>query len=481
MFELDDQVRVFGVTTIENLFFTEYLASAEGDFVKVYLCLAYHSQLHDQSFGVKELAAELGLEEARAEAALRYWERRRLLSRTQSDPPRYLLHHLGQRLLTGQDEIGGDRTFIQFSEAVYALFAERRKIRPAEIAQSFEWVTELKLPQHIVLMLLSHMISERGISFTFKSAEKVAVELKEAGIEQAEDAERFLGQKREVRQGAQKVLRRFGLKRSPSDDEMRLYRAWMDDLHFTHEDIQDACQETVKASNPTFGYLDGVLTRLAASRGAGQSAKRLLKNDRELLDSVKQVLDQLGLRAPPVSVKAAYQSLSALYPKGQILLAAKAVSRKGGTFSDLETCLSAWHRKGFDTEEKIRALMDKRERLSPLVRRVMDGAGMTGPVGDSDIAFVEKWLAVSSEELIGYAATLARGARQKLPYMDRVLTAWREKGVATKAEAEKLTPETKREKRTVTAQQYEQRDYSEDDLARGANALIEEMRKKREP
>lgn len=481
MFETDDQMRVFGVTNVENLFFAEYLPGAEGDFVKVYLLCLYHAQLHDASYGVKEMAAELSLDESRVEAALRYWERRRVLTRTQSEPPRYQLHHLGQRLLTGQDGISGDRAFVLFSEAVYALFGDRRKIRPNEIAAGYEWVQELGLPQHVVLLLLSHCMAVRGIGFTFKSAEKLAIELKEAGIETEEDAEKYLNQSKDIRTGAQKVLRRFGLRRSPTDDELRLYKTWLEQYGFTHDDIQDACAETVKASNPTFAYLDGVLSRLAGQGKQHTPVSRQLKSEQESLSMIKETLDILGLRISPIAVKAAYAELLKQYSQGEIVLAAGAVQRKRGKFEDLPICLSAWHKKGLDSEEKIRAFINKRDRLLPLAKTVLENAGQEGTATDADIAFVEKWLLESPQELIEYAAVQARSARQKMPYIDKVLAAWRAKGIKTRKEAEKAGVDAPPAGRTVHAQQYAQRDYTEDELARGANALIEEVRNKREP
>ena len=45
MFERDQQSKTFGVTVIENLFITEYLPSAKGDHVRVYLALLFQALL----------------------------------------------------------------------------------------------------------------------------------------------------------------------------------------------------------------------------------------------------------------------------------------------------------------------------------------------------------------------------------------------------------------------------------------------------
>ncbi|MDD3109180.1 MAG: hypothetical protein PHH32_00880, partial [Eubacteriales bacterium] len=86
MFDLDEQAKIFGITAVENLFFTEYLPDASGDQVKVYLWGLYQSQRGAKDYTLKQMSRDLGLEEAQVEAALRYWERRRLVERVSDKP-----------------------------------------------------------------------------------------------------------------------------------------------------------------------------------------------------------------------------------------------------------------------------------------------------------------------------------------------------------------------------------------------------------
>ena len=482
MFEQDDQSRIFGVTAVENLFFTEYLPSAEGDAVKVYLCGLFHSQLHDDGYGIKEMAKELSLDEIKIESALRYWERRRLVSRLKDNPPTYRFHHLGQRLLTGQDDWKGDNAYIAFSEAVYALFGDRRKIRPGEVATAYEWVQELGLPQGVVLMLLSHCIATRGIGFTFKYAEKLATVLREEGIAAEEDAEKYFNHDKLTRDGTKAVLRRFGLRRSPTEDELDLYRKWVGEWDFSHDDIQNACQETVKASNPSFAYLNGILEGLRRRGTKGAPVREQLEKETELMTLTRETLNALGVRINPVAVQNAYIALLDQYPHGMILLAAEAVGRKGGKFEDLPIALQAWYARGIDDESKARAYLDKLSAQLPLIKRIMDACGQEGSPGDKDRAFIDDWLAVFAPDLILHAAAQARSARQKFFYIDRVLKTWKEKGIQTVEEAMKEQPvsASQRPSREVGAHRYDQRQYTEEQLERNTHDLIKEALEKRE-
>ena len=71
MFERDGQALYFGVTPVENIFLTELMPSAKGDFVKVYLAALFHAGQPGEDTNVQELAGELQETPSQVEAALR--------------------------------------------------------------------------------------------------------------------------------------------------------------------------------------------------------------------------------------------------------------------------------------------------------------------------------------------------------------------------------------------------------------------------
>ena len=470
MLERDDALRIFGVTSVENLFFTQYMSDADGDFVKVYLSCLYHSQLGDTGFGIAEIANELNLEKSRVEAALRYWERRRLLTRKSDDPPRYVLHSLGEHMLTGKDSFRADDEYLHFSESVYALFGDRRKIRPSEIATAYEWVKDLSLEPSIVLMLLSYCISARGINFTFSYAGKMAVKIKEEGIESADEAEKFFSRSEKIREGARSVLKRFGQRRRPTEDEINMYETWVYELGFTDEDILSACRETVKATNPSFAYLNGILQGLK-KRSGGETVKAQLKSEDILIGQTKEVLNALGVRTSAQGVQNAYKNLLTKYPHEIYLLAAKDARRRNLRFEDLLPIADSWNKKGLDTVEKIEKHLSEMADISPLAKKVLAESGQEGSPTSGDLKYINTWLESHNEEIILYAASLSRSAKQKMPYIDKVLSSFKDKSIKTIEQAKSTAP---MQKGTVTAQKYQQRSYTEEELSRSALDLLKE-------
>ena len=83
------------------------------------------------------------------------------------------------------------------------------------------------------------------------------------------------------------------------------------------------------------------------------------------------------------------------------------------------------------------------------------------------------------EGMLILAAEQAREAEQPLPYINKILQTWHEEGVKEPGQAaKKRTRPTAG--RQVSAQQYTQRDYSEEELERRAVNLLEEASKENE-
>ena len=462
MFQRNEAARHFGVTALENLFITEYLPAADGDKLKVYLYGLYLSQHGQEGFDLPRLAALLSMEEGQVLASLRYWERRRLVERISDKPPTYIFHHIGQRLLSGQDQLAGDEQYILFSEAVYAQLGSRRKLRESDISMAYEWVEELGLPQELVLMLLNHFADTRGANFSFKSAERTAAMMKEEGISKPEEAEQFFSHSKRTHIGARAVLAQFNMRRLPTEPELALYRKWTEQWGFAEEGILAAVAETVSANNPSFSYLNGILERLKDKLPAkkAQAVSQHLQQEGSDLAQVKQVLQELGRsQISPPTLLPAFLDLRKRYPYPMILLAAKSVQARGGMFEDLEPRLQAWQKQGLQDDKQVVAHLRALKQYEPMMLQVFEACGQEGRAGEADLLRLQGWLGEGhSQELIVEAASQARSARQKMNYIQKVLSNWKKKGITSvqaAREAEPAAPEKKRG-RKLAFQDYDQ-------------------------
>ncbi len=474
VFKQDENLLRFGAMPLDALFIREYLPGAKGDYVKVYIYGLYLSQHPLPDMGLEEMAQELGMEVSEVEAALRYWERRRLVSRVSDNPPEYLFRGAAQLALSGDKGLEADAEYVAFCEDVYALFGDRRKVRPSDIALCWEWVQDMNLPQETVLMLLSHMISARGVQFSFKAAQAEAVRMSEENVRTAEDAETYFSHSRSVQENARAVLRQLGKRRAPSQNEMDLYRKWTEEWGYAPEAVIAACNETTKGE-PTFAYLDGILKGIreragGAPRSGGDMRKRL-DSERDENRAVLDFAHSLGLRTATPLIRRVYARLCAQYDPAVVHLAADETYRAGGDLEKTELTLERLNAQGIKTPEDARAYFEEAHRLNAALAPIFERCGHRGVPTVGDRALYRKWKEAGfSDEMLLLAADQSRAAARKLRYMDKVLEAWQKDGVTTpeQAAARKApAPDGKR----VGAQQYDQRQYTEDELEKRTDEL----------
>ncbi len=486
MFEMDQEARAFGVTAVENRFILDYLPAAKGDYVKVYLWGLFACACKGPDYTLEMMAGDLDMPVSDMEAALRYWERRALVSRISGDPPLYRFYSPIQRQITASSDLpmAADTEYVSFTECVYAAFGDRRKVNPAEIALAWEWVQDVGLSQEAVLMLLQHCMAQRGAHFSFKAAEKLAVSMKEAGVTGPEDAEHFLQHSQTVHDGAKKVLSRMGKRRAVTEDELALYEKWTGEWGFDLQAVLDACRETT-GGDPSFKYLDGILNRLRNQGDArtGPALARKLDQEQAEKEKAREVFSHLGISPSGPAAVRTYRAMLAQQPHEVLLLAADECFRRNkNKLDDMTALLDAWKNRGLTTEEAVREYLERYREANLALGELFDACGHGGRPTETDRKLYEKWRGWGyGADLMRAAAEQARNAEgSKIGYLDKVLEAWHEAGITSVEQAQgrrKTRPAAK--PKTVTAQQYGQRRYTEEELLAVSDDLIEEARKQR--
>ena len=494
MCSFSDPFSMFDVTPVENLFIEEYMLRAPGDFVKVYiygLRLCYHP-VPDAS--IATIASALGMEEKTVTDAFAYWERQHVLRRTGDNPPTYSYNNLKALMVSGcaaEDEI--PQMNRSFNAALQDLFGTRL-LKAQEYERVYSWIEDMHFKPEVVLMLVKHCISTsgKGTAVTFASMEKEAARWAKNGATTLTAAEEYLRTLAATYEGAQKVLRRFGLRRAPTVDEERLFAKWTEDWGFTLDAILYACAETTKISQPNFAYLDKVLENMHKKQASTSAdIARVQKTRTDAMAPVREVLDALGQKgvSPTEDLAVLYAGwLRMGFSHESILIAARCVSRGKSkkTMDSVSELLQSWARRSLYTPEAIHAFLRRRKESSAQLSRIFETAGVERGVADSDRQLLDSWLdRGDSMDLILAAAESAKNASDAMSYINRVLDSWAEQGIRTpqaaRAERARRTQEraavpapaqpaaqpaaaAPRPSKEVGAHRFGQRAYTDEDL-----------------
>ncbi|MFV0464633.1 MAG: DnaD domain protein [Lachnospiraceae bacterium] len=292
-------------TYVPNRFIDEYMASANGEFVKIYLYLLRCMNQKDAHFSLSEIADRFEHTEKDIQRALHYWEKVNLLQLEYSadkqlagicmlsdtetvpplavtalaEPPNEVLVPDAPSAQThvNENEVDAPEDEIKQKKDSYTLdelsaFQEREDIReilfitesylgrtlnPMEIRTILFWYDGLGMATELIEYLIETSIGNNHTSLRYM--EKIALNWKDENIctvKQARIAKSLYSKT------AIFVMKQFGIAgRNLVESELTYINKWFNEFAFSNEIVQEACKRTLSSiGKPNFEYADQILT-----------------------------------------------------------------------------------------------------------------------------------------------------------------------------------------------------------------------------
>lgn len=282
-------------TSISNCFIEEYMPSANGEFVKVYIYLMKCAGDLSAGSSICTIADVLDMTEKDVVRALKYWEKVGLLNLTFNDQKKLTslsineckpLRQLSkpadvvvESKATSEKEVSVNELAVldapvkkSYSNAELDAFLEDIEVcQLFHIAEKYLGRTLSKTDSNTLLYLYDDLkmapdlidyLIEYCVSLDHKSIqyiESVALGWVSQGIVTVKDAK---AHNRIYKKFGSPIMKSFGLVgRVPAQSEMNYIIKWTNSYGFTLELILEACNKTIKATHsPNFAYADKILS-----------------------------------------------------------------------------------------------------------------------------------------------------------------------------------------------------------------------------
>ena len=274
-------------TMVANTFIDNYMASTNGEFVKVYLYLLRHISGRGEELTIANIADGLNLTERDVLRAMKYWESQDLLkleytqggelsglcllecdeiSTKETAPLRQkaALSSLPARNrgasvshIYSREEVSAFKQNEEIKELLYiAEMYLRRTLSPADCQTIFALYDDIGFPADLIEYLIEYCVSRDKTSIRY--IEKTGLAWHDAGIRTLDDAKREMA----VSCSAKKaVSKEFGLtQRALAGSELEYISKWSRSWGFSDDLISLACRRTIEATHsPSFKYADKIL------------------------------------------------------------------------------------------------------------------------------------------------------------------------------------------------------------------------------
>ena len=358
----------------------------------------------------------------------------------------------------------------EYNAMLQALFSDR-VLSMQDYKTFYECRDVYGLPAKVVLLLAEYCIlnhrakNQLPMSFIREEGRKWANE----HIVTVEQADEKIATERSVEAGVREVLRRLGIRKSPSEEEQKLYLKWTRDWGFSLGGIRAAMVATTKAQYPSMKYLDSILKELyQAGKFTAAEVTEHFTAAEEMDENVKALLSRLG--APRHTVTADMRQMYARwqtmgFSQKEVLFAASMAVQKGSANLEyVNMLLTGWRMNGLATCEQIEDHLKRDGLKRQSANRMLSLAGVPREATRRDIETYERFLRKYGlpADVVLYAAECAYGMNTPLKAMEKILQNWQTAGVKDLKSAREENRRHRQKSRKL--QDFSERSYTSEDI-----------------
>lgn len=258
-------------TDVENIFINEYMASAPGDYVKVYLFALMYGTLGEDMEN-ETIAKQLGLQEEDVLKAWTYWESMGVIRKCRKhaeDKFNYQVEFINlKELLYGKTpkkkkkQVDDSAKAVMADKNIQSMYRsiERivgRVISGTEMMEILSWINDFNASPEVIVYAYSYCVSREKKNIRYVAA--VVKRWVAEGLNDVLAVEEYLKERDQRHYLYKRVLKALGFDRNPTEEEKKIMNRWFEEMNYTIDKVLEACGKTSGISNPNINYVNKVL------------------------------------------------------------------------------------------------------------------------------------------------------------------------------------------------------------------------------
>lgn len=284
-------------TGVENIFINEHMASAPGDFVKVYLLALMYA---DSKLDItnEEIARHLSMEHEDVLKAWTYWETKGAVRKIRKNPDNKFDYDIEFVSMKSQFYGKNNRKTYTTDQNTHALMADKeikdmfaaiekvtgRVISGTELMEVLSWINDFGATPEIIVYGYSYCIQKKKKDIKYIAA--VIKAWAADGLKDVISVEKHLSENEKKQYLYKRVFQALGFSRNSTEEERRIMDTWFETMEFSLDKVLEACSKTSGITNPNINYVNKVLINWYEDQkggNAGPSADRKELTNGEIL------------------------------------------------------------------------------------------------------------------------------------------------------------------------------------------------------
>ena len=256
-------------TAVENMFINEYMKSAPGEYVKVYLFALMYAGLGVELTNA-DVAKHLNMELEDVLKAWTYWEKQNVIRKhmkgSESGFDYDVEFVMLKEQLYGESDVAAtavqsigqlleDPPVRQMIENIEQITG--RVYSSSEMQKILSWIEDYQILPETITYAFSYAKKQRKQSLKYVA--KLVNDWGSRGLRDVASVEEALGREDRRRTMHRRVFQALGFSRGATEEEQRIMDSWFEEMGMPLETVLEACGRTSGITNPNINYVNKVL------------------------------------------------------------------------------------------------------------------------------------------------------------------------------------------------------------------------------
>ena len=301
--EQNDKSMLFSNTELPDIFFTEYLSAAKGDYVKVYLYILFLSK-YNKDVKITDLSKKLSLSFNIIQEALSYWESQGVVTKKNTG---YILTNLQEKELFSlytpkltstpeQAELTAQNKYrAKAIENINNLYFQG-VMSPSWYNDIDLWFRKYQFDEQVMISLFGYCFEKSALHRNY--VQTVAEAWSKSNIKTFMDLDNYYQKQEKLNIIGKSIAKKLGFNRSLTQFESAYIEKWIVEYGFSQDIIDIALKRTTSKANPNFDYIDKLLS---------DWKERGLKTSAEVQEFIQQMKEK-NKKTKELEKKSSFQS-----------------------------------------------------------------------------------------------------------------------------------------------------------------------------
>lgn len=262
--EQKDQPILFGTTLIPDIFFSEYLSNMPGDYLKIYLYLAFLSKYHGE-IEISDLSKKLALPIQVIKEGVKYLEKEGLILRKQTgfiiiDLQEKTLHNLYTLKIKKSDEQleqnAKNKERIRLIEYLNNKYFQG-VMGPTWYTDIDTWFDKYGFDEQVMINLFDYCHTKSALHRNYVQA--VADAWGANHIKNLDDLDNYYMGQEKLMKIKKEIAKKLGRRNGLTQYEEAYIETWVNEYKYDLSIIEIALKRTTLRSNASFEYINNII------------------------------------------------------------------------------------------------------------------------------------------------------------------------------------------------------------------------------